>query len=80
MCTESGILFTYRPHFAGFFIFKRIDETQFGLVEVVLRSVPIGATFFYDIADRGGIFGSVYLRTGSTEYEVFLNSTGKPPL
>ena len=29
-----------------FFIFKRIDETQFGLVEVVLRTTPIGVTVF----------------------------------
>lgn len=30
--------------------FKRIDETQFGLVEVVLRTIHIGVTVFYGIA------------------------------
>jgi hypothetical protein len=30
--------------------FKRIDETQFVLVEVVLRTIHIGVTVFYGIA------------------------------
>ena len=48
---KAGIFFAYHPHFADFFILKRIDETHFGLVEVVLRTLLIGVTVIYDIAD-----------------------------
>ena len=43
---RETFVFINCPQFADFFIFKRIDETQFGLVEVVLRTTPIGVTVF----------------------------------